>query len=243
MKDSPSASRREKIRFSASIVCVRPFSYGETVEKLDRAGVDGYHFDMCDGQFAPTLLGSYDLISDFKRHTQNRLDIHLYCRHPSVFIEEFAKAGADTVIVMHESEDDIPPILERIRSLGMRPGIGILPNSEADSDLLDYLPVCDMVIVNMVGPAYPGQPENLKGLDNLEKVTAEVEKKNLSIEVGVDGKFRREKLRPYFDAGLTHFVCGASSIFIAGTDIAENLRNLRNDADSLQPKIGKNRLL
>lgn len=51
-----------EVILSASVVCMDPLRYQETVEVLDVHCKDGYHFDLCDGHFAHTLQLSPGLL-------------------------------------------------------------------------------------------------------------------------------------------------------------------------------------
>jgi ribulose-phosphate 3-epimerase len=97
----------------------------------------------------------------------------------------------------------------------------------------DLLELTDMVIANTVGPAYPGQPFNPKGLEHLSMLRSMIEESGRDIELAVDGNVRLERLLDLYNRGARHFVCGTSSIFIPDTDLCSNLDDLRRELASI----------
>lgn len=103
------------IRLSASVSCADPLEYRESIRQLDEAGLDAYHFDICDGHFAPTFLLNPGLMRSLRKITSRRFDVHLYCTHPSRFLDELAQSGADIVVIHIEAEEDFRDVIRQIR--------------------------------------------------------------------------------------------------------------------------------
>ena len=76
--------------------------------------------------------------------------------NPDRHIESFAKAGADSITIHAEAASDLEALLARIRSLGVRAGVSISPETD-DSVILNILDKVDMVLVMTVRPGYGGQ--------------------------------------------------------------------------------------
>ncbi|MCB0155571.1 MAG: hypothetical protein KDF65_12315, partial [Anaerolineae bacterium] len=159
------------IRLSASLACANPLCFLDTLQQLDSAGLDTYHFDICDGHFAPTFLLWAGLIQHLRPLTKSRFDVHLYCTHPSRYLDELAEAGADIVVVHIEAAEPYPELIWHIKKRGLRAGLAILPGTAIPSKLESYLADLSMLIVNTVGPAYAGQPFDPRGLDNLRQIS------------------------------------------------------------------------
>jgi len=202
-----------KIHLSASISCANPLDYRDSTVQLHQAGLDTYHFDICDGHFAPTFLLSPNLIRALRPLTNRRFDVHLYCTHPSRYLDELAACGADLIVVHIEIEEDYTELIRQIRARGLQAGLGILPDSNVPQDIADFLPEVTLVIANTVGPAYAGQPFDRRGLQNMAQLSRIVRENNLDIEIGADGNVGVERLPDLLGAGCTHLVCGTSSIF------------------------------
>lgn len=216
------------ILLSASMACADPLEYRETVGRLDAAGVDALHFDLCDGHFAPTLLLAPGLLRSLRPLTPCRFDAHLYCTHPSRYLAELRQAGADVVVVHMEAGEDAAAVVSQIEAAGMKPGLAVLPTTPVPPALEALLPALALVVVNMVGPAYSGQPFDARGLDNAHTVRTMARRHSLDLEIAADGHVSVEWLPKLLESGCTHLVCGTSSIFRPDQHIGDALVHFRN---------------
>ena len=122
------------------------------------AGLTWAHVDIMDGHFVPNLTFGPQMLIDLRRHVPNLFyDVHLMLDQPGLFIEAFAKAGADLVSIHIEPEIDHVAELERIRSYGIKSGIVVNPDTPVEA-LRAALPHADLVLVMTVQPGYGGQP-------------------------------------------------------------------------------------
>lgn len=229
------------IRLSASIACADPLEYRESIRQLDQAGLDAYHFDMCDGHFAPTFLLSPGLLRALRQITSRRFDVHLYCTHPSRYLDELAQCGADVVVIHVEAEEDFRPVIRQIRQKGLLAGLAILPDSPVPSMVEEVLPELNLLIANMVGPAYAGQPFDPRGLVNLACLNQLVQARRLPLEIAADGHVAVEHLEELLQAGCNHLVCGTSSIFKPGLHLGDALQTFRQKAAAASQNLGPNR--
>ena len=141
------------------MACANPICISQDFEQLERSVVDTYHFDLCDGVFAPTFVLSPALIKALRPLSKKRFDVHLYCHYPSKYLEELKESGADVVVVQLESQgEDYLEAIQRVRDMGFTAGLGILPTSQVPEDIGIALEMVSLVVVNLVGPAYAGQP-------------------------------------------------------------------------------------
>lgn len=217
-----------QITLSASVSCINPLDYAEIVTSLDKAGLDSYHFDICDGHFAHTFVLSPLIIRALRGISSKRFDAHLYCTHPSLYVDELKQCGVNTIIVQYESEENWIEVVKEVKKSGLRAGLGILPYSGAsDSKLLHEIvrhgDVLDLIITNTVGPAYSGQPFDARGLENLKTIRNLLDENELDIELAVDGSVSKERFTTMHELGARHFVCGTACIFKTGTKPAQLL--------------------
>lgn len=212
------------IKLSASVSCANPLYYPDSIHQLDEAGLDTYHFDMCDGHFAPTFLLWPGLMRHLRPLTSRRFDVHLYCSHPSRYLDELAACGADLIAVHVEADENYVQVVREISRRGLKAGVAILPGSHVPPNIIEVLPDVTMVIGNTVGPAYAGQPFDRRGLKNLIQLSRLLAENGLTAEVAADGSVSLEHLEELIGAGCTHLVCGTSSIFRPGANVGEALR-------------------
>ena len=129
----------------------------DEIRTVARAGADFLHVDVMDGQFVPNLTFGPILVRAMRKLTSLPLDVHLMVADPLRFLEEFAKAGADHLIVHLEAVKDASRALEEIRARGLRAGLAVKPETPLPR-YLEALPHCDIALVMTVEPGAGGQP-------------------------------------------------------------------------------------
>ena len=127
------------------------------ITRAFRSGADALHLDIMDAHFVPNLSFGPDVVSlcrrvepAFYRH------VHLMMTRPDLYLEVFAKAGAQTIQIHVEADCDLHAELPRIRALGARPAIVLNPETPVEA-VYPYLALCDEVLVMTVHPGYGGQ--------------------------------------------------------------------------------------
>lgn len=221
------------LTLSASVTCMNPLTYGTTIPALDAAGLSAYHLDMCDGRFAPTFLLYPGLLPHLRSVTTRRLDVHLYCLRPSLYVDELARCGADTIVIHHEIEEDPAAVLQQIRSLGVAAGLAFLPTTTVADSVGALFPGLRMVVANSVGPAYAGQVFDPRGLDNMRRVRELAASAGCAVEIVADGSVRADRLPSFFAAGCDHLVLGTASVFSPNTDWIANFAAFRRVAEDV----------
>lgn len=202
---------------------------GEEVSRIEEAGADWVHVDVMDGRFVPNITIGPPVVSALRKVTELPLDVHLMIVEPERYLEAFADAGATTLTVHLEATVHLHRTIERIRELGMRPGVAINPMTPV-SALDEVLPYLDMVLIMTVNPGFGGQSYIPTSGAKIARLRQELEQRHLwGVDLEVDGGISAETAGEVVEAGANVLVAGAA-VFRGEGSVAENLAAIRTAA-------------
>ena len=135
---------QRRVIIAPSILSADFSRLGEEVRAVEAAGADWMHLDVMDGHFVPNLTIGPGIVKAVDRVTNLPLDVHLMIDNPADFIEEFAKAGADYLVVHQEGQPHLHRLVGRIRELGVKAGVALNPSTPLCT-LADILPDIDLL--------------------------------------------------------------------------------------------------
>ena len=213
---------------SPSILSADFAKLGEEVSAVDKAGADWIHIDVMDGHFVPNLTIGPGVVKALRPHTKKPFDVHLMISPVDNFLDAFAEAGADIITVHPEAGPHVHRSIQHIKSLGKKAGVSLNPGTPAK--MLDYvLEEVDLVLVMSVNPGFGGQKFIASQLRKIESVANQVAKKNLAVDIEVDGGIDPATAPHALDAGATVRVAG-TAVFRGGPDhYAANIAALRGE--------------
>ena len=173
---------------SPSILSADYMHFHEDMDATKAAGAKWLHVDIMDGHFVPNLSFGYSWVKAMRKITDLVLDVHLMIDTPIKYAEEFCKAGADylTIHVEADTPENVKKTLELIRSLGVKPGIVVKPNTPAEA-IAEYLPMVDLVLVMTVEPGFGGQKFMEHMMPKLKQLRTMLDEVNPSCHLEVDG--------------------------------------------------------
>jgi ribulose-phosphate 3-epimerase len=182
---------------------------GHEVAELEAAGVDRIQWDIMDGRFVPNLSLGADVVAACRLHATVPFEAHLMVEDPDQWLQPFAAAGCDTVLVHVEACRHLHRTLSRIRERGVRSGVALNPATplECVRHVLDQV---DVLLVMTVNPGFGGQAY----LETMEVKIAEarhlISSSGLPTLIEVDGGISAATAPRVWKAGAELLVAGSA---------------------------------
>jgi ribulose-phosphate 3-epimerase len=199
---------------------------GEQVREAEEAGAQRIQVDVMDGHFVPNITMGPMVVEAVRRCTKLPLEAHLMISNPEQYIEEFAKAGADIIIVHQEVSPHLHRIIQQIKAVGKMAGIALTPSTPVIM-LEDILSMLDMALIMTVNPGFGGQnfiPETLPKITRLRQV---IDQRGLDCDIEVDGGIHEAIVPLVVQAGANLLVAG-SAVYNERESVAEAIARLQN---------------
>jgi ribulose-phosphate 3-epimerase len=201
-----SAARR--VLIAPSILSADFSRLGEEVRAVEAAGADWMHLDVMDGHFVPNLTIGPGVVQAVDRVTNLPLDVHLMIDNPAAFIEEFARAGADYLVVHQEGQPHLHRLVGRIRELGAKAGVALNPATPLQA-VEEILPVIDLLLIMSVNPGFGGQAFIPAAAAKLRAARALIDRVNPACLLEIDGGIKADNAALVRAAGVDAIVSGS----------------------------------
>ena len=162
------------------------------------------------------------IIKSIRPLTDKIFDVHLMIEDPIRYVDEFTALGADIITVHVEACKDTAATLKRIKELGVKAGITLNPDTPL-SDVREFLPLADMLLIMSVVPGFGGQKFIEASLDKLREAVILRDELGLNYDIEVDGGVNFDNIRDIHEAGANIIVAG-STVFKGNA--ADNVKKL-----------------
>jgi ribulose-phosphate 3-epimerase len=202
-------SRIEDMKLAPSILAADFARLGEQVAEAEKAGADRIHIDVMDGHFVPNLSMGPALVASLRKVTRLPLETHLMVSDPDRFLDAFASAGSDSLLVHWEGNSKLHRTLQRIKALGKHAGVAINPATPG-AVLEEIVQDVELVLVMTVNPGFGHQQFIRTTVPKIARVRQLIERFAPGCELEVDGGIDAATAPLVVRAGATVLVAGAA---------------------------------
>ena len=181
------------------------------------------HLDVMDGKFVPNSTFNHELIKMINK--DYIFDTHLMIEEPIKHIKDYAEAGSDYITFHVEAAEDSMACIELIKSLGVKAGISIKPNTPV-SEIHRYLPYLDMVLVMSVEPGFGGQKFMESSIAKVKELKELKEKNGYNYLINIDGGIKDVTLplvKDYLDLAVSGSYIANAEEPIKNLNILKNM--------------------
>lgn len=212
------------IKIAPSILSADFSQLANEIVKVEKAGADWIHIDVMDGHFVPNLTFGPPVVTAIRKVTKLPFDVHLMVTNPQDLIEPFVQAGADIITVHAETAPHLHRLIQAIKDSGKKAGVSLNPSTSLAA-VEDVLNDVDMILIMSVNPGFGGQKFIPGAIDKIARLKAQLEQRNLSIDIEVDGGINAVTARQVVAAGANILVAG--SAVYGAQDMAQAIKDIK----------------
>ncbi|MEG1835357.1 MAG: ribulose-phosphate 3-epimerase [Oscillospiraceae bacterium] len=215
------------IKIAPSILSCDYSIMGEELKRMENSGADLIHVDVMDGHFVPNITLGAPIVKSIRTSTKLPFDVHLMISEPLKYISDFVKAGSDIITFHIEAESDTSKTIDEIIKGGIKAGLSVKPKTPINT-VFPYLDKLSMVLIMTVEPGFGGQSFMEDMMPKIVELKKEIDKRNLNIDIQVDGGINEKTIEIAAKSGANVFVAG-NAIF-GSADAKSAITKLKESA-------------
>jgi ribulose-phosphate 3-epimerase len=212
-----------RIEVVPSILSADLTRLGEQVEEAVQGGADRIQVDVMDGHFVPNLTFGPDTVKAVRGVAPSLvIEAHLMIERPEAWVEDFARAGADWIIVHVEAMSAAHRTLMAIREAGAHPAVALRPGTPPEA-VSELIPLVEMLLCMTVEPGFGGQAFIRESPGKLRRLRALAPDVPIEVDGGIDARTAPAVV----EAGATLLVAG-SSVYAHAAGVAAGIKEIRD---------------
>jgi ribulose-phosphate 3-epimerase len=202
---------------------------GEQAREAEQAGAGRIQVDVMDGHYVPNITVGPLVIKAIRPYCTIPIEAHLMLERPELYIPEFAKAGADYIIVHFETCPHLHRTVQQIRGEGKGVGVAVNPSTPlvAYEEILEYI---DLALIMTVNPGFGGQDFIWSMLPKIRRLRSIILERGLNVDIELDGGIHEATIREAVEAG--------ANLLVAGSAVYGNEEGVAASMDRLRARIG-----
>lgn len=169
------------------------YSLKDTIKRVSQTDCEYLHVDLMDGKFVENKNFTYSDIEKLTNGINKPLDIHFMCENPSKDFNKYAMLNTHFLTFHYEAVKNPQNVINEIKDLGI--GVGMSIKLETNiSDIKNYLPLLDQVLVMSVNPGKGGQPFDERATSKIDELKSLKEQNNYHYVISVDGGINEDTI-------------------------------------------------
>ncbi|MEA1973303.1 MAG: ribulose-phosphate 3-epimerase, partial [Candidatus Cloacimonadota bacterium] len=178
------------------------------IKEIEKTEAEILHLDVMDGHFVPNLTFGLPIISQIRKLTDLKLDVHLMVTNPDNYIDQLNNIGADYISFHQEAVFHSHRLINQIKEGGAKAGIVLNPGSSVEL-INDVLPDLDFVLLMSVNPGFGGQHFLDLVYTKIEKLKTLCSQMGTSVDIEIDGGVTSENSGKLYKSGANILVAGS----------------------------------
>jgi ribulose-phosphate 3-epimerase len=218
-----------KIEIVPSILSADFARLGQQVQEASQSGAGRIQVDVMDGHFVPNITVGPLIVEAIRPFSTVPIEAHLMIEQPELYIPQFAKAGADYIIVHVEACIHLHRTVQQIHDEGKLAGVALNPATPIVT-LEEILPYADMILVITVNPGFGGQQFIPTMLPKIRRLKVMMEEHRVDLDIEVDGGIHEATIADAVAAGANLLVAG-SAVYGTPDGVPAAIKRLRAAID------------